>query len=403
MDKCNNIRGYYNMKKMISLLLVTIIVFSFAACSQPAESAGTSASMPAQSGSGSEAIPEPEVLNQAFLTGLSKGADYPEGQRIAAVMVNNIAQSRPTRGLSEAQILVEIKVEGGITRFMAIYEDYTEIPMVGSMRSARDQFFQLLLPFWGFYMHEGPAGESPVNWLIRDYDYEEFDIQPDDGDLRFQDPARAGWSSEFTWYTDAEHIMDTIATKGSDDYRSYGSPIFNFVPYTEPARVPEDGEAAEVAVIHSASYISHFSYNESTSKYDMSQFNSYYGGVDATIDENNGDQLAFDNVIVLFAPMTLWPDSQLVKVDYSVGGAGYYISQGQYELIFWRKGAENHPLILERADRSGEQVLVNPGTTYLAIVDDEELGSFDAHLQAGTAGEAAEGGEVNQDEVETEE
>ena len=58
------------------------------------------------------------------LTGEPKGADYPEGQRITAVMVNNIVAARPQRGLSNAQMLVEIKVEGGITRFMAMYNDY---------------------------------------------------------------------------------------------------------------------------------------------------------------------------------------------------------------------------------------------------------------------------------------
>ena len=36
-------------------------------------------------------------------------------------MVNNIVAARPQRGLSKADILFEIKVEGGITRFMPVF------------------------------------------------------------------------------------------------------------------------------------------------------------------------------------------------------------------------------------------------------------------------------------------
>ena len=41
------------------------------------------------------------------------------GQRITAVMVNNIVAARPQRGLSKADILFEIKVEGGHHPFHA--------------------------------------------------------------------------------------------------------------------------------------------------------------------------------------------------------------------------------------------------------------------------------------------
>lgn len=66
-------------------------------------------------------------------------------------MVNNISntsyqQARPQNGLSEADVLIEIKVEGGITRFCALFTDYRDLPEICPVRSARDQFFQLILP-----------------------------------------------------------------------------------------------------------------------------------------------------------------------------------------------------------------------------------------------------------------
>ncbi|MEG1407464.1 MAG: DUF3048 domain-containing protein, partial [Ruthenibacterium sp.] len=79
-------------------------------------------------------------------TGLENKGEYENGKRFAAVMINNIAGSpsqnaRPQWGLSAADVLVEIKVEGGITRFMGLFPDYAKMPQVGPVRSARDQFF----------------------------------------------------------------------------------------------------------------------------------------------------------------------------------------------------------------------------------------------------------------------
>lgn len=65
--------------------------------------------------------------------------------RIVGVMVNNISNTqrqnaRPQRGIGSADLLIESKVEGGISRFCAVYHDANAIPEVGPLRSGRDQF-----------------------------------------------------------------------------------------------------------------------------------------------------------------------------------------------------------------------------------------------------------------------
>ena len=95
-----------------ALLSLTVLL---AACKKSGDtiSTPTAESTPATV----EATPAPTELppyEANVLTGEPKGADYPEGQRITAVMVNNIVAARPQRGLSKADILFEIKVVGGI-------------------------------------------------------------------------------------------------------------------------------------------------------------------------------------------------------------------------------------------------------------------------------------------------
>ena len=97
-------------------------------------------------------------------------------------MVNNISntsyqQARPQNGLSEADVLIEIKVEGGITRFCALFTDYRDLPEICPVRSARDQFFQLILPLQPLYVH---IGESVVQTqYVKDYSYQDMDLNLD--------------------------------------------------------------------------------------------------------------------------------------------------------------------------------------------------------------------------------
>jgi hypothetical protein len=397
------------MKKSMCVLAAAALLAGLAACGgeKAAAPAAPSYTVTRPGGeaenAGDDALPEPEPepLERAFLTGLEKGADYPEGKRITAVMLNNQPNSRPQNGTSQADILVELKVEYGVTRFMAIFEDYEKIPeKVGGLRSARDQFFQLLIPYWGFYVHEGPSHDShPVNVMMRHYGYEDFDVQAKYYPIYQKDPGRS--TEQYNWYdVSGASITRYIEETGKDPARTYTSSVFDFVPYNEPPRVPAEGAAPRVAVSHNASYISHFAYDEATGRYNMSQYAS--GGVHPTVDNLNGRQLAFENVIVLFAPVDTWPGTapeNLPKYDYGVGGAGYYFSQGGYETILWRKGSAQDALLLYTFDDSGAMVKVNTGKTYLAVIDDELLPAFDASLKAGTADQVAAGGQDNADDT----
>ena len=112
--------------------------------------------------------PEGEPLDPAFGVmpeydaDILTGAERSTNSRPVAVMVNNIANSqrqnaRPQRGIGSADLLIEAKVEGGITRLCAVFSDADSIPEVGPIRSGRDQFLQLLMPWDILYYHDGES------------------------------------------------------------------------------------------------------------------------------------------------------------------------------------------------------------------------------------------------------
>ena len=122
---------------------------STAASSSAASSAAVSSEAAASSAASSAAsdsivvspLPDGEQLDPGFGIMPNYDADVLTGEvrrgndRIVGVMVNNISASekqnaRPQRGLSSADLLIESKVEGGITRFCAVFHKGSEIPEV---------------------------------------------------------------------------------------------------------------------------------------------------------------------------------------------------------------------------------------------------------------------------------
>ena len=70
-----------------------------------------------------------------------------------AVMINNINVARPLQsGLQDAYIIYEIIVEGGITRYMALFLDQ-DTERIGSIRSARHYFLDYALENDAIYVH----------------------------------------------------------------------------------------------------------------------------------------------------------------------------------------------------------------------------------------------------------
>ena len=85
--------------------------------------------------------PDPECLGHEAIP---PGADAT--RPAVAVKVENDPAARPQSGLEDADVVFEEVVEGGITRFMAIYH-CSESDVVGPIRSARFDDPKIALPF----------------------------------------------------------------------------------------------------------------------------------------------------------------------------------------------------------------------------------------------------------------
>ena len=81
-------------------------------------------------------------------------------------MIEYCPAARPQSGLSEAGVVFEAVAEGGITRFLALFQD-TKPAYVGPVRSSRPYYIRWLLGFDATYAHAGgsPQALQDINTL----------------------------------------------------------------------------------------------------------------------------------------------------------------------------------------------------------------------------------------------
>jgi len=65
---------------------------------------------------------------------------------VLAVKIDNLAPARPQTGLAGADIVYVLPVEGGLSRFLAVYSSHVS-PVIGPVRSAREDDLELLRQF----------------------------------------------------------------------------------------------------------------------------------------------------------------------------------------------------------------------------------------------------------------
>jgi hypothetical protein len=74
------------------------------------------------------------------------GEPVPALHRVLAVKIDNIVNARPQTGLTGADIVYVLPVEGGLSRFLAVFSSHYP-PVLGPVRSAREDDLELLRQF----------------------------------------------------------------------------------------------------------------------------------------------------------------------------------------------------------------------------------------------------------------
>ncbi|MCK4744546.1 DUF3048 domain-containing protein [Candidatus Parcubacteria bacterium] len=102
---------------------------------------------------------ENRLTKERTIDGVLVAEDSPNFYSVAITIDNN-GGAKPQVGLEKANLVIEAPVEGGITRFLAIFADGENIDKIGPVRSARPYFLDWAKEFNALYCHVGGSPES---------------------------------------------------------------------------------------------------------------------------------------------------------------------------------------------------------------------------------------------------
>ncbi len=313
---------------------------------------------------------EPEadsVINP--LTGEDGYNEDAVGKRPIAVMVSNIKAALPQYGIDEADIIYEIPVEGGITRLMAVYADYTNVPDICSVRSCRYYYPRLAYGMDAIYCHWGSdktIAQDTLDYLgIDRFDGNESSLGY--GTVFERDSVRAqSYATEHTGALRGSQLPEQIEEMGYrtdiNDENADGAFMFN--PPGEPVE-PVGDDCPEFSLNFSNSYYSTFEYDENEQVY-----YKYHSGNEHK-DGVTGNQLSFTNIFVLETYVGVRADGKLMDIGLD-SGEGYYISMGKAQEITWEKASDSDPIKIYDED-TGEEITVNAGKSYIGMIDDDNV------------------------------
>ena len=296
-----------------------------------------------------------EGMAKSYLTGEWIDEELAK-KRPLAVMIGNTSDALPQYGISSADVIYEVPVEGSYTRLMAIFQDYSGLEKIGSVRSCRHYFIYFAREFDALYTHYGQAVYAePV--LARE---DVHNLSGMDSTLEsimfYRDTNRKAPHNAFI---SEEGIKAGIEQKGyrtelSDSYSGH----YQFAE--DDAQVQLTGE--EALVVSPGYFVNKpwFVYDASDGLYYRYEFR------DKHIDGANEKQLAVKNILVQYCDWSYMDENGYMDINTTSGGDGYYITNGKIENVTWTKANEDSPA--RYFDESGNEITINQGKTWVCIV-----------------------------------
>ncbi|WP_402462153.1 DUF3048 domain-containing protein [Isoptericola aurantiacus] len=295
--------------------------------------------------------PDPDVPIVWPLTGepTEKVAERPA----LAVKIENSPQARPQTGLEDADMVWEEVVEGGITRFVAVF--HSTVPdAVEPVRSVRPMDPAIAAPLDGILAYSG--AQQPFIQDVAAAGVQS--VIMDAGDAGFhRDPGRF---APHDVVGDPQTFLDQ-----ADGERTVPPPAqFAFARSAARSTVVTDGKAAgSVDVVMSPAQTSGWDWDEESGTWLRSE------GSSESV-STSGARHAATNVVVLDVDVVdtsyrdasgaAVPETQLVA-----SGSGLVASGGSVLEVEWSKESLQDPVVLTAG---GEPVELAPGNTWIELV-----------------------------------
>jgi hypothetical protein len=296
-------------------------------------------------------IPAKKVIPVKFYSPLT-GAEVPDEaatkRQVTAIMIENSPDARPQSGLKDAGVVFEAIAEGGITRFIALYQE-AQPGLIGPVRSVRPYYVEWASAFDAAVAHIG--GSARALQMIRSGNYGV------DLDQFFN--AGAYWRAADRYaphnvYTNSERMNALTAAK------SKTSSNFTFAPRVDEKKAETPTATAINMAVSTGSYMVDYTYDPASNSYIRKQ-----GGTNHV--DREGGQIQPKVAIAMRVPMTLgFEDGYREQITTTGTGQAYIFQNGTVTEATWTKPDAKSQL--KFTDAAGKEVPLVRGQTWITAV-----------------------------------
>jgi hypothetical protein len=293
-----------------------------------------------------DTTPPKPTTEASRLTGVMVAPDLAK-RAVTGVMIENSPDARPQSGLLDAGVVYEAVAEGGITRFLALFEE-SQPAYIGPIRSSRPYYLDWLLPFDASYAHVGGSPEALAQ--IKALKVKDLDQFANSGAYQRVSQRYAPHNV----YSSIDKLYSLAQSKG---YTS--SNFTGFLRKVETPATAPNAKSIDFA-ISSYLYNPHYDYDPATNSYKRSE------GGKPHIDEKTGAQLSPKVVVALVTPSALESDG--THNSYATTGTGvmYVFQDGIMTQGTWKKDSRTAQFVFTGSD--GQPIKLNPGQTWVSMV-----------------------------------
>jgi hypothetical protein len=297
---------------------------------------------------------EPPIEISEAINGLPAEEDLID-RRAVAIKIDNHIKARPQSALQSADAVYEILVEGGATRFIAIFHQ-TDLNWVGPNRSGRPTDSEVMTSF----------GETPFQisgaqeWVKDIFRSDGVNVVYDTGATTFRVSGRL---APHNLFTSTELIRDWADMRGWSDENPG-----NLFAYGEPT--PPDAEATRIEVTFSGAA-------PPTWAWDGTKYLRFHGTTPHEWIDQDGDtgQVAFDTLVVMKMRRYIKSDpsgrgSSVPTTDTVGKGEAFVFYNGGVVGGTWERGSKTDRFFLTTTD--GVEIVLPPGRVWISLQPDNQ-------------------------------
>lgn len=293
---------------------------------------------------------KPVQVITSTLTGLPISDSAVNDRPVTAVMIENSQSARPQSGLDQAGVVFEAVAEGGITRFVALFQDSAP-DYIGPVRSVRPYYIQWLMGFDAAVAHVGGSPQALQDirsWGVKDLD------QFYNGGAYHRISSRA---APHNVYTSMANLNGLEAKKG------FGKP--SYTGFARKAATPSAAPNASSIdfTISSALYNVHYDYDKATNAYKRSEGGAAHMSVNgAGVQTQNTPKV----VVGLVMPKGIEADDLHTSYNTLGSGAAYIFQDGTVTIGTWHKADAKTNFTF--TDQAGAPIKLNAGQTWVTAL-----------------------------------